>query len=63
MTCCYALVYISLSASLLKTETKETVLLTTLQDITALVTIENIEHEQEMLMVKKRLEKEYATRL
>lgn len=58
-----SVVYISLSASLLKTETKETVLLTTLQDITALVSIENIEHEQEMLMVKKRLEKEYATRL
>jgi PAS domain S-box-containing protein len=58
-----SLVHISLSASLIKTETKETVLLTTLQDISALVTIENIEHEQEMLLVKKRLEKEYTTRL
>lgn len=55
--------FISLSVSLITTHTKETFLLSTIQDITSLVTIEQLEHEQELILVKKRLEKEYATRL
>lgn len=55
--------YVSLSVSLINTHTHETYLLTTVQDITSLVTIEYLEHEHELLLQKKRLENQYATRL
>lgn len=55
--------FISLSVSLIATHAKEAFLLSTIQNITPLVIIEQLEHEQELILVKKRLEKEYATRL
>jgi len=50
-------IYISLTASLFNTEEGKTYLFSTIQDITSLVTIEQLEHEQEIMMVKKRFQR------